>query len=1688
MIRLVCALTVWLGTLFGGAAPASAQQAPATAAGQDSRQPLLFVGNSRIAPVIFVQNGAPAGVVVDLVRAVAERAQIPIEIRAMDWAEAQSLVSAGQADALLQINPSPEREAAYDFSEPLLESNFHLFRKSARVEIQGLASLRGKRVGVEAGGFPLEYLKQNQQSQTVVVPSWKAAFEMLARDELDAVFVDRWVGEYELADAGITGVTVVDPPVATSHSRIAVRKGNTELLGRINHGLSEIDRDGTRQRILANWKAKEVVYLTRESIERASLWVALGMIVLLGVIAWRAVAHSRAMKTLNAQLDDRVAQRTAELRDSEERLRLFVDHAPAALAMFDRDMRYLAASRRWLADYGLVGRDVIGQSHIEVFPEIPERWREFDRRGLAGEVVRMEEDSFQRADGTTQWLRWEIRPWHTADGHVAGIVIFTEDITEHKRAEQTLRESEERFRTLSRLAPAGIYLTDAAGQCVYVNDRWCEMAGLTPEQARGDGWLQGIHPDDRPAVQANWHQMVQSSGRWGLEYRFRDRREQVIWVYGTATVLHDSAGQVVGFVGLNMDITDRKQADERAQQEHQQIAFANRVLSAFVEREGDDIFDQALAVVLEEMSSRHGVFGYICEPGHLICPSLSKMLDACEIEGKCIHYPPEKWKGLWARALKQKRSLYTNEAPPVPPGHPVIHNNLATPIMLNGEAIGLLNVANKEGGYTEADRDRLDALANRVAPVLYAWMQRKLREDDRQQANEDLRRKQAELRLLFDNTPAGLVLFDGKPPYRVLSHNRRYQEWFAEPFRSQGMVGRSVFDYAPELEATGCIAAIEEVLSTRKPKVLLDFPYAPDPAKVRWFNWYMVPLILDGEVVALVSMSLDVTETHQAEETLKRMRNMLAEAQQIAHLGSFEYVAATQTTIWSEEEYRIYGLDPAGPSPAYDVMLAQCIHPDDAALLHETFTTAMANRAVYVLEHRIVRPDGSVRWVYDRAEPHLDEQGNLVRYIGATLDITDRKQAEEALRQLNATLERRVAERTGEVAAALKGVQAERKRFLDMLETLPVILAVIRSDHRLEWVNRAYRESLGDNSGKLCYHSQFGRDTPCDECQAFVPLKTGKPHYWQWTLPNGRTFDIHNFPFTATDGLPCILEMDLDITDRVQAEAKVRAERQRLYDVLETLPVYVVLLGEDYRVPFANKFFEERFGQSQGRRCYEYLFSRAEPCDNCESFKPFKTGQPHHWFWTGPDGRNYDIYDFPFTDADGTRMVMEMGIDITEQRQAEQALRAAHADLAKTVDSLQTEAEQRQNAQQALREVNDQLAQRASQLRALAGQLTLAEQRERRRMARLLHDHLQQLLVGAKFRLSVLGRHEDVVVKQATEEVSQLLDESIQASRSLTAELSPPILHEAGLNAGLEWLTHWMADKHGLFVDLIMEEDATALAEDVTVLLFESVRELLFNCVKHSKTRSATVNLRRVDGQIQIVVADQGAGFDPAALRPAGTDGGGFGLFSIRERLDLFGGRLELDSAPGKGSRFVLSAPVGPTPAADPTPDATPEPLTDGQPTPVAAPLLGAKIRVLLADDHVVMREGLARLLGQEPDIEIVGQAADGQEAIALATTLLPDVILMDGSMPKLNGVEATRAIHNDYPEIHIIGLSMFDESERAQSMCDAGATDYLAKSGPPDLLVAAIRGCMNEQTRHVGPANKPHGSSKARRKGRSKK
>ncbi len=738
-------------------------------------------------------------------------------------------------------------------------------------------------------------------------------------------------------------------------------------------------------------------------------------------------------------------------------------------------------------------------------------------------------------------------------------------------------------------------------------------------------------------------------------------------------------------------------------------------------------------------------------------------------------------------------------------------------------------------------------------------------------------------------------------------------------------------------------------------------------------------------------------------------------------------------------------------------------------------------------------------------------------------------------------------------------------------------------DRHVLFANRFFRQRFGEIQGRHCYESMpQANERYCPRCTTFDVLKTNSMQRWEWSATDGRDYEVYDFPFTDTDGSRLVMKVGMDVTERRRAEAAIRWASGYNRRLIDACPDPLAIIGPDGKVTDINPATEHATGLGRdeliGTDFTDYFTSPDEA--RLGYLQAFKEGAVrdypleirHRDGHITPVLYNAAVYRDERGDISG---VFAVARDMTELRQAEQTLRRAaeeHAtmlattpdgfwvldqegriidvndgycqlsgysreellamkvwdleavespqqvlehiekivrdgfdryetrhrrkdggvvdveisvtywreacrlllfarnitdrimaqtDMHRLVDDLQDEVQVRIMAQEQLASSNLELHQRAEQLARLASELTLAEQRERYRLAQVLHDHLQQLLVGATFGLEVLWRRlQDETQRSSLQQIKELLTESIATSRSLTVELCPPILHQSGLGPALEWLARSMQEKHALRVELALEDEATVHRDDVKVLLFQAVRELLLNVVKHAKVNRAAVGLRLSgENHVEVQVADEGPGFDSS--RASGGTGGGFGLFSIRERLGLLGGRLEIDSAPQRGSRIRMMAPryeiiPADRPFGDIIPAAAPQTYEErggdsAQPQ--------HHIRLLLVDDHVVMRHGLSTLLAEEADIKIVGEASDGYQAIQMTSQLHPDVILMDYGMPRMNGLDATRIIHADYPQIRIIGLSMYSEADQAAAMLEAGASAYATKSGQSDALLAAIRG-----------------------------
>ncbi|MBI3118637.1 MAG: response regulator, partial [Candidatus Hydrogenedentes bacterium] len=404
--------------------------------------------------------------------------------------------------------------------------------------------------------------------------------------------------------------------------------------------------------------------------------------------------------------------------------------------------------------------------------------------------------------------------------------------------------------------------------------------------------------------------------------------------------------------------------------------------------------------------------------------------------------------------------------------------------------------------------------------------------------------------------------------------------------------------------------------------------------------------------------------------------------------------------------------------------------------------------------------------------------------------------------------------------------------------------------------------------------------------------------------------------------------------------------------------------------------------------------------------------------------------------------------DISDRKHAERRLRELNEDLENRV-----------------RERTHALLRHREKLRAMATQLGSAEQRERRRLATDLHDYLAQLLVVCRMKLSTATSAaapppatavkdaamtcREEVLRGTLHEMDELLDQSLTYTRTLVSRLSPTILYEAGLLSALRWLAEQF-EREGLEVEVQGSEFAAP--DDLAIFLYQAVRELLYNVLKHARVKHAYVLVDQRENEIHVEVADTGAGFPPESLLQVPSEEGRFGLFNIRERIEAMGGAFELDSAPGCGAKIVLRLPAE-TPAQQPRPFWNLEtPMLDEDTEPADT------MRIVLVDDHSIVRDGLRRVIESDHHFKVVGEAANGEEAIALAHTLNPDLVVMDINMPRMNGIEATRIIKEALPSICIVGLSLEDTNEIRESMKKAGASAFVSKNGPSGEFHQVLR------------------------------
>ncbi len=641
----------------------------------------------------------------------------------------------------------------------------------------------------------------------------------------------------------------------------------------------------------------------------------------------------------------------------------------------------------------------------------------------------------------------------------------------------------------------------------------------------------------------------------------------------------------------------------------------------------------------------------------------------------------------------------------------------------------------------------------------------------------------------------------------------------------------------------------------------------------------------DSEGVALQVILHDINERKRAEEMLiaseAQMRTLTEAMPQIVwsadETGSIDF--------YNQQAYDYSGVK-KGDIEGWN--WDKAVYADDLDETIKKWKEAIATGKLYTIEQRLRRANGEFRWHLTRGVPVQDQAGKIIRWIGTSTDIHEKKSVEEIL-------EKRVAEQTREIRKA----NAYNRNLIEV--SLDPLLT-IGPDGKITDVNNATEMVTGVEREKLI-GTDFSRyfTEPEKAREGYLKVfSEGTVKDYPLTIQHilGITTDVlyNASVYRNEDGnVQGIFAAARDITDRKKADAIINAERKRFNDVLEMLPTYVVLLTKDYYVRHSNRFFKERFGEDKGKRCYEFLFNINEPCENCETYKVFRENRPQKWEWTGPDGKNYSVYDFPFTDVDGSELILEMGVDVTEQKLAEQEIRKLNEELEKRVERRTAE-------------------------------LEIANQELEAFSYSVSHDLRSPLSVIDGFTKALLMDYQDKIDDKGKDYLKRILDSSNKMVQLIVDLLNLSKISRSELkivNLNLDKLSEAIIAElrktdPSRNVEVSIARNINIQADyRLAMILLENLLNNAWKFTRYISDAKIEVGLKRENGSTLCYIKDNGAGFDMKYAEKLFTpfqrlhsykdfEGTGIGLAIVKRIMDKHEGKIWVESEVKKGTTFFF--------------------------------------------------------------------------------------------------------------------------------------------------------------------------------------
>ena len=538
--------------------------------------------------------------------------------------------------------------------------------------------------------------------------------------------------------------------------------------------------------------------------------------------------------------------------------------------------------------------------------------------------------------------------------------------------------------------------------------------------------------------------------------------------------------------------------------------------------------------------------------------------------------------------------------------------------------------------------------------------------------------------------------------------------------------------------------------------------------------------------------------------------------------------------------------------------LSACLKAPFFAYYCQDMPAGVNNRA----EIEIIKKNGAMIWI-EFLSRKINIQGrNYFHTVGR--DVTERKQTEQALRE-------------------------SERRFSLFMEHLPGMAYIKDISGRLIYVNHVYAKKCGKGGEALIgrlekrYWPLETIDRLVEQDRIVYEEKRPRIYVDELDMSDGPGFWLTNkFPIFQDDGPTLIGGISIEITDRVKMEKALQESEETARAFLNATPDAVVIVNSSKYILTLNEQFAYRYHRNPFSLIGSPL---ADLFKQSRKAAEVRLGAVDQVFQTGESCRMLDWLDglmlenayYPLFDENGkVEKVVLYSRDVTDQVRS-----------------------------------HKELQEYQTQLRSLAAQLSMVEERERRRLAEMLHDDITQNLAYCLSRLrELLEDWNDKEVKNILGQVAVLLEETNRDIKSLTLKLSPPILYDLGLVPAIEVMAEETEEQSGIRISFDYEEEILDMDHDLRMVLYRSVRELLVNGVKHSRATEIAIACRLENGNIVISVEDNGVGFDARKLTVWRKGQEGFGLFSIRERLKHAGGEFILKTAPGQGAKCILKAPL----------------------------------------------------------------------------------------------------------------------------------------------------------------------------------